>query len=348
MSDESNVNFSKVDTKFTSTEDASAENHSSQDAELLQELGKLWLIRVGVIPLLPSSLLDNQKSDNDDKPNITIVFTDYREHMDMEKAIERYKEIFKSKTIAIQMNETCVGKPMIGVDNLPILSLQPSEKVQIRTSFCFIDEYENKNNFSAERMCEELIPEYEDSKIILLMFGTNDEGDNIAQEALKLAKKKLKPHTYNVWGSKCEEIIKEFNAADDQMPICFGLSICSSNIKAWTYINTDCYIKYTELHSSLLNFRRNVKLGSHSLALVAGPAELMNDANILRLEVKDHLLKSPDYMEIIKEVFPNVPLIGAFNYDCDNVYTSSPNSAGTCSDIFVCGKLISLLIISYD
>lgn len=146
---------------------------------------------------------------------------------------------------------------------------------------------------------------------------------------------RLKPQTYNVWGSRCEEIIKEFNAID-QMPICFGLSISSSNIETWSYINTDCYTTYSELHKSLLNFQKSIKLRSQSLALVVGPAELMNDANILRLEVEDNSLKSDDYMKIIKEVFPNVPLIGAFNYDCDNIYSSSPNSAGTCK--FHCYK----------
>lgn len=80
---------------------------------------------------------------------------------------------------------------MIRMDNnLPVLFVQPSEKIQIRTSFCFTDESENKNNVSAERMCWELIPEYQDSKTILLLFGTADEGDSIAQEVLKLAKTK--------------------------------------------------------------------------------------------------------------------------------------------------------------
>lgn len=65
-------------------------NSRSWDAELLQELGKLWL-KIGFIPLQPSLVpLDSQKSDIDDKTNVTIVFTAYREQEDLDKGKSKF------------------------------------------------------------------------------------------------------------------------------------------------------------------------------------------------------------------------------------------------------------------
>lgn len=112
-------------------------------------------------------------------------------------------------------------------------------------------------------------------------------------------------------------------------PACFGLTISSPNIETWSYVVDCCRVGGpASVKQEMLQFKNRIKLRNKNLGLLFGPCVIQNIEQMLELE--DDIYYSmhkdtSDFKEIIREVFPEISLVGSFTDRAETIFGKKGN-----------------------
>ncbi|XP_008215520.1 uncharacterized protein LOC100123696 isoform X2 [Nasonia vitripennis] len=294
------------------------------------------------------------------KPHTALLFFN-RYHLSyafqqrcLDYVINAYKEQLECNVIALDSEETYFDtNPRaypedydnyeFGYDRgIPILLLSVFKQSNLVISYCMKQDGISSAIF-AQRLYKELISDYQDSKIILILLTASQKGTNIARKLLTMIQKNHEQTKYSIWGNECYSLKKvDYDPSDSQTikePAVVGIRICGPSIDSWSFI-LNANMKLDKFEEQLLKFKENIKLKRHSLGLVCGPA-------LAPSAINGELQESSLFMNLIKKIFPEIPFIGQFSYEfyfnaygCD----STSNDSKTVVSLMA----VSLMIITHD